>query len=54
MAAIFQGFTRAELAGLRHLCLLLADNQHRVSEHLGRALADQPPAHPGATPGDRP
>ncbi|MFI6511090.1 MarR family winged helix-turn-helix transcriptional regulator [Streptosporangium sp. NPDC050855] len=53
MAAIFQGFTRAELTGLRHLCLLLADNQHRVSEHLGRALVGRPD-HPGDAPGDRP
>lgn len=34
MAAIFQGFTPAELTQLRHLCLLLADNQRRVAEHL--------------------
>ncbi|GAA1014886.1 MarR family transcriptional regulator [Acrocarpospora pleiomorpha] len=37
MAAIFRGFTSAELTQLRHLCLLLADNQHRVSEYLRQA-----------------
>lgn len=34
MAAIFRDFTPAELTQLRHLCLRLAENQHRVSLHL--------------------
>ncbi|WP_436760949.1 MarR family winged helix-turn-helix transcriptional regulator [Streptosporangium sp. V21-05] len=34
MAAIFRDFTPAELGRLRHLCLRLAENQHRLSLHL--------------------
>ncbi|WP_033438882.1 MarR family winged helix-turn-helix transcriptional regulator [Saccharothrix sp. NRRL B-16314] len=34
MAAIFRGFTPAELTQLRHLCLRLADNQTRIEQHL--------------------
>lgn len=34
MAAVFRGFTPAELAQLRHMCLRLADNHHRLSQHL--------------------
>ncbi|MEV4169955.1 MarR family transcriptional regulator [Nonomuraea sp. NPDC049709] len=34
MAAIFRGFTPAELATLRHLCLRLAANQEQLAEHL--------------------
>ena len=37
MAAIFRDFTPAELTQLRHLCLRLADNQHRLAEYLGQA-----------------
>jgi DNA-binding MarR family transcriptional regulator len=37
MAAIFRDFTPADLARLRHLCLLLAQNQHRVAAHLRQA-----------------
>ncbi|MEU4536883.1 MarR family transcriptional regulator [Streptosporangium sp. NPDC023825] len=37
MAAIFRGFTPDELTQLRHLCLRLAENQHRLSLHLSRA-----------------
>lgn len=36
MAAIFRDFTPADLTRLRHLCLLLADNQRRVAESLSR------------------
>jgi DNA-binding MarR family transcriptional regulator len=34
MAAIFREFTPAELTQLRHLCLRLAENQHRTFQHL--------------------
>jgi DNA-binding MarR family transcriptional regulator len=34
MAAIFRDFSVAELNQLRHLCLQLAANQHRVAEYL--------------------
>ncbi|MFB6888646.1 MarR family winged helix-turn-helix transcriptional regulator [Kitasatospora sp. NPDC056327] len=37
MAAVFHGFTPAELTQLRHLCLRLVENQHRLDQHLGRA-----------------
>ncbi|MFJ2032511.1 MarR family winged helix-turn-helix transcriptional regulator [Streptosporangium sp. NPDC087985] len=37
MAAIFRDFTPAELTQLRHLCLRLTDNQHRLSQHLSQA-----------------
>lgn len=36
MAAIFRDFTPAELTQLRHLCLRLAENQHRAFQHLTR------------------
>jgi DNA-binding MarR family transcriptional regulator len=36
MTALFRGFTPAELAQLRHLCLRLIDNQHQIEEHLNR------------------
>ncbi|WP_067185441.1 MarR family winged helix-turn-helix transcriptional regulator [Microtetraspora niveoalba] len=42
MDAIFQGFTADDLARLRHLCLRLADNHHRVSEHLARTTGTAP------------
>ncbi|WP_433733783.1 MarR family winged helix-turn-helix transcriptional regulator [Nocardia sp. CA-129566] len=34
MSAIFAGFTTDELAQLRHLCLRVVDNQHRIEQHL--------------------
>ncbi|MEQ0559663.1 MarR family transcriptional regulator [Amycolatopsis sp. NEAU-NG30] len=34
MAALFRGFTAAETAQLRHLCLRLAENQHQLARHL--------------------
>jgi len=37
MAAIFRGFTPAELTQLRHLCLRLIDNQRHIEQHLSRA-----------------
>jgi DNA-binding MarR family transcriptional regulator len=37
MAAVFRGFTPAETALLRHLCLRVVENQH----HLTRYLEDQ-------------
>ncbi|MEV0973810.1 MarR family winged helix-turn-helix transcriptional regulator [Microtetraspora glauca] len=36
MAAIFRGFTPAELTQLRHLCLRLADNHRQLADHLSR------------------
>ncbi|WP_329427952.1 MarR family transcriptional regulator [Streptosporangium sp. NBC_01495] len=36
MAAIFRDFTPDELTQLRHLCLRLAENQHRLSRHLSQ------------------
>jgi DNA-binding MarR family transcriptional regulator len=36
MAAVFHGFTPAEMTQLRHLCLRLVENHHRVEEHLNR------------------
>jgi DNA-binding MarR family transcriptional regulator len=36
MSAIFRGFTPAELTQLRHLCLRLVDNQHKLEEYLNR------------------
>ncbi len=34
MSALFQGFTPAELAELRHLCLRLVENQQRIEQYL--------------------
>ncbi|MDS0140406.1 MULTISPECIES: MarR family transcriptional regulator [unclassified Amycolatopsis] len=34
MAALFRGFTTAETAQLRHLCLRLAENQYHLTRHL--------------------
>ncbi|MGW3966082.1 MarR family winged helix-turn-helix transcriptional regulator [Amycolatopsis sp. NPDC005003] len=34
MAALFRGFTAAETAQLRHLCLRLAENQYHLARHL--------------------
>lgn len=34
MAALFRGFTTAETAQLRHLCLRLAENQSHLARHL--------------------
>jgi DNA-binding MarR family transcriptional regulator len=36
MAAVFHGFTPAEMTQLRHLCLRLVENHQRVEEHLNR------------------
>jgi DNA-binding MarR family transcriptional regulator len=36
MAAIFREFTPAELTQLRHLCLRLAENQHRAFQYLSQ------------------
>ncbi|MET9732058.1 MarR family transcriptional regulator [Streptomyces sp. NPDC006458] len=37
MAAVFRGFTPAEVTQLRHLCLRLVENQHRLDQHLSQA-----------------
>lgn len=37
MAAVFRGFTPAELAQLRHLCLRLVENQHQLDQYLSQA-----------------
>jgi len=37
MAAVFRGFTPAELTQLRHLSLRLVENQHRLDEQLLQA-----------------
>lgn len=42
MSAIFAGFSADELAQLRHLCLRVVDNQHRIEQYL--ATDDTPPA----------
>ncbi|MER5863157.1 MarR family transcriptional regulator [Kitasatospora sp. NPDC002040] len=34
MSAVFQGFSPAELAQFRHLCLRLVENQRRIEHHL--------------------
>jgi DNA-binding MarR family transcriptional regulator len=34
MSAVFQGFSEGELAQLRHLCLRLVENQHRIEQYL--------------------
>jgi DNA-binding MarR family transcriptional regulator len=34
MAALFRGFTPAETALVRHLCLRVAENQHRLARYL--------------------
>ncbi|MER6914813.1 MarR family transcriptional regulator [Streptomyces sp. NPDC000594] len=44
MAAVFQGFTPAELTQLRHLCLRLAENQQRIDAYLNQP--DGTTAHP--------
>jgi DNA-binding MarR family transcriptional regulator len=36
MAAVFHGFTPAEMTQLRHLCLRLVENHSRVEEQLNR------------------
>lgn len=36
MAALFSGFTPAELTQVRHLCLRLVDNQQRLEQHLNQ------------------
>ncbi|MFJ6214951.1 MarR family winged helix-turn-helix transcriptional regulator [Streptomyces sp. NPDC092296] len=45
MAAIFQGFTPAEMTQLRHLCLRLVENQHRLEQHLGQTEDPADPHH---------
>jgi len=37
MSALFRGFTPAELTQLRHLCLRLIENQHRIEQHRAQA-----------------
>jgi DNA-binding MarR family transcriptional regulator len=37
MAAVFRGFTPAETTQLRHLCLRLVENQHRLDQYLSQA-----------------
>lgn len=37
MAAVFRGFTSAELTQLRHLCLRLVENQHLIDQRLSQA-----------------
>ncbi|WP_405143979.1 MarR family transcriptional regulator [Sphaerisporangium sp. NBC_01403] len=37
MAAVFRGFTPAEMTQLRHLCLRLVENQHRLDQYLSQA-----------------
>ena len=46
MAAIFRDFTPAELTQLRHLCLRLAENQHRAFQHLSPARRRGPRTNP--------
>ncbi|MFF8955319.1 MarR family winged helix-turn-helix transcriptional regulator [Streptomyces sp. NPDC014894] len=36
MTSVFRGFTPDELTRLRHLCLLLVENQDRLDQYLGR------------------
>ncbi|MGF1430450.1 MarR family winged helix-turn-helix transcriptional regulator [Kitasatospora sp. LaBMicrA B282] len=36
MAAMFQGFTPAELTALRHLCLRVVENQQRMEQYLAQ------------------
>ncbi|WP_278249050.1 hypothetical protein [Streptosporangium minutum] len=36
MAAVFRGFTPAQLTQLRHLCLRLVENQHRLDQYLNQ------------------
>ncbi|MGV9775715.1 MarR family winged helix-turn-helix transcriptional regulator [Streptosporangium sp. NPDC003464] len=49
MAAIFRGFTPDELTQLRHLCLRLADNQHRLAQHLSQITGLDQATDPGQT-----
>ncbi|MFF1869798.1 MarR family transcriptional regulator [Streptomyces sp. CB03911] len=42
MSAVFQGFTEADLARFRHLCLRLVENQHRIEEYLGAGRPEEP------------
>ncbi|MFF5567064.1 MarR family winged helix-turn-helix transcriptional regulator [Streptomyces sp. NPDC012623] len=37
MAAVFRGFSPAELTQLRHLCLRLVENQRQLDQYLSRA-----------------
>ncbi|MEO3974955.1 MarR family transcriptional regulator [Streptomyces sp. CAU 1734] len=37
MATVFRGFTPAELTRLRHLCLLLVENQDRLDQYMNQA-----------------
>lgn len=40
MSAVFQGFSEGELAQLRHLCLRLVENQHRIEQYLNPRSAE--------------
>ncbi|MFI0929927.1 MarR family winged helix-turn-helix transcriptional regulator [Streptomyces sp. NPDC021012] len=42
MSAVFQGFTEAELARFRDLCLRVVENQQRIEQYLNTARRDQP------------
>ncbi|MFI9327781.1 MarR family winged helix-turn-helix transcriptional regulator [Kitasatospora sp. NPDC052868] len=42
MSAVFRGFSEDELARLRHLCLRLVENQHRIERYLADVQPDQP------------
>ncbi|MEE4418886.1 MULTISPECIES: hypothetical protein [Streptomyces] len=42
MSAVFRGFTPAELAQFRHMCLRLVENQQRIEHYLRTGRPDQP------------
>jgi hypothetical protein len=50
MSAIFRGFTPAELGLLRHLCLRLVDNQHRLDRYPSQGGEGGPQSFPSALP----
>ncbi|MCX5215157.1 MarR family transcriptional regulator [Kitasatospora sp. NBC_00240] len=41
MSAVFQGFSEADLAQFRHLCLRLVENQQRIEAYLNTNRPDQ-------------
>ncbi|POX57396.1 MarR family transcriptional regulator [Streptomyces sp. Ru71] len=42
MSAVFRGFSKHELAQLRHLCLRLVENQHQIERYLNNVRPDEP------------
>ncbi|GAB7035927.1 hypothetical protein AB0G35_31220 [Streptomyces sp. NPDC021749] len=42
MSAVFRDFSEDELVHIRHLCLRLAENQHKIERYLNSVPPDEP------------